>query len=99
MVPDGGGQNIKGEGNDGGGENIKGKAARARKRRRKLEAAALEYDERQSEERLAWLRLERARLRWEAEVDGTDDGDDEDDDADDGGEFKEADHDNFSKVD
>jgi len=47
---------------------------------------------------LAWLQLERARLRYEAEVDDTDD-DDEEDDADDsddeaddaGGECKEDD--------
>ena len=81
-----------------GGENIKGKAARARKRQRKLDAAALKYDERHREEQLAWLQLERARLRYEAEVDDTDDDDDEDDadDSDDeaddaGGECKEDD--------
>ena len=81
-----------------GGENIKGKAARARKRQRELDAAALKYDERHSEEQLAWLQLERARLRYEAEVDDTDDDDDEDDadDSDDeaddaGGECKEDD--------
>ena len=45
----------------------------------KLDAAALKYDERHSEEQLAWLQLERARLRYEAEVDDTDDDDDEDD--------------------
>ena len=43
---------------------------------------------------MAWLQLERARLRYEAEVDDTggDDDDDSDDEADDaGGECKEDD--------
>ena len=79
-----------------GGENIKGKAARARKRQRKLDAAALKYDERHSEEQLAWLQLERARLRYEAGVDDPDDDEDDADDSDDeaddvGGECKEDD--------
>ena len=73
-------------------------ACSSRGRGGKGNAAALKYDERHSEEQLAWLQLERARLRYEAEVDDTDDDDDEDDaddsndEADDaGGECKEDD--------
>ena len=55
---------------------------------------------------LAWLHLEQRRLAFEpaqersAITSGDDDTDDDDDDEadDDGGEFKEADNDNFSKV-
>ena len=54
-------------------------ACSSRGRGGKGNAAALKYDERHSEEQLAWLQLERARLRYEAEVDDTDDDDDEDD--------------------
>ena len=74
---------------------------------RKLERAALAYDEKAEAERLAWLQLEQRRLAFEAAQeriaitsDDDDDTDDDDDEADDdGGEFKEADNDNFSKVD
>ena len=58
---------------------------------------------------VAWLHLEQRRLAFEPAQeriaitsgdDDTDDDDTDDDEADDdGGEFKEADDDNFSKVD
>ena len=68
----------------------------------KLERAALAYDEKAEAERLAWLQLEQRRLAWEADQERsaiTSDDDDDDEADDDGGEFKEADNDNFSKVD
>ena len=55
---------------------------------------------------LAWLRLEQRLRAFEAPLDplaadtsGDDDTDDDDEADDDGGEFKEADKDNFSNVD
>ena len=71
----------------------------------KLERAALAYDEKAEAERLAWLQLEQRRLPFEpaqersAITSDDDDTDDDDEADDDGGEFKEADNDNFSKVD
>ena len=69
------------------------------------ERAALAYAEKAEAERLAWLQLEQRRLAWEADqersaITSDDDDTDNDDEADDdGGEFKEADIDNFSNID
>ena len=70
-----------------------------------IERTSLAYDEKAEAERLVCLQLKQRRLAWEADQERSaitsddDDTDNVDEADDDGGEFKDADNDNFSHVD